>query len=220
MKRIELGAGSSLDPWPSLSDAISAMLLVLIFVIVALVISNRETINAIIEQSKTKELDAEIREKVKEPIEQELLEVEREVDRVIITFNDEVLFEPGKADLKPTGEAVLRIVGEAFQGLTGDSPVRGGFAVLEDLDSDALLTRVQVEGHTDNVPIRTPQFKSNWELSTARATEVVHFLIDDVKLDPVLLSAAGLAEHHPIDTNETPEGRRRNRRVEMILFAE
>lgn len=79
--------------------------------------------------------------------------------------------------------------------------------------------QIRVEGHTDNVPIHTSQFKSNWELSTARATEVVSLLIEKHGFDPGHVSAAGYSEYRPIASNETEEGRRSNRRVDIVVVA-
>lgn len=77
---------------------------------------------------------------------------------------------------------------------------------------------LRVEGHTDNVPIHTAQFASNWELSTARATELAKFLIVDHAFAPGRLSAAGFAEYHPVASNATAEGRGENRRVDIIVL--
>ncbi len=79
---------------------------------------------------------------------------------------------------------------------------------------------VRIEGHTDNIPIHTARFNSNWELSTARATEVVKLFIDDFNFSPGNLSAAGFGEFHPITTNDTPEGRGLNRRVDLIILSQ
>jgi chemotaxis protein MotB len=76
---------------------------------------------------------------------------------------------------------------------------------------------LRVEGHTDNVPIHTPQIASNWELSTARATELVRLLIVRYRFDPGRLSAAGYAEYHPIASNATQQGRALNRRVDIVI---
>ena len=78
--------------------------------------------------------------------------------------------------------------------------------------------RVRIEGHTDNIPIHTTLFASNWELSTARATEVVRLLIVKYGFSPDRLSAAGYAEYHPVASNKTAEGRQQNRRVDIVIL--
>lgn len=77
---------------------------------------------------------------------------------------------------------------------------------------------LRVEGHTDNVPIHTPNFASNWELSTARASELIKILIVNYRIDPARLSAAGYAEYHPVAGNTTADGRSQNRRVDIIVL--
>jgi chemotaxis protein MotB len=77
---------------------------------------------------------------------------------------------------------------------------------------------IRIEGHTDNVPIHTPVFKSNWELSTARATEVIRLLITRYGISPDRLSASGYSEYHPMASNETAEGRAANRRVDLVIL--
>ncbi|MFU8842511.1 MAG: flagellar motor protein MotB [Bacteroidales bacterium] len=76
---------------------------------------------------------------------------------------------------------------------------------------------ILVEGHTDNVPIRTQIFKDNWDLSVARATSIVRILTDDHKIAPTRITASGRGEYFQRATNETSEGRARNRRTEIIL---
>jgi hypothetical protein len=78
--------------------------------------------------------------------------------------------------------------------------------------------RLRIEGHTDNAPIHTSQFPSNWELSTSRATEIVRLLIVRDGFGPDRLSAAGYAEYHPVATNRTTEGRGMNRRVDVVIL--
>jgi chemotaxis protein MotB len=118
------------------------------------------------------------------------------------------------------------------RGLVLSIPEAGAFPIGSADMSDAfkgVMTRlsgalqrlpngVRVEGHTDDVPIHTPRFSSNWELSTARATHVVQFLIQQGALAPDRLSAAGYAEFHPLGENASPEGRARNRRVDVIVL--
>lgn len=77
---------------------------------------------------------------------------------------------------------------------------------------------LRVEGHTDDVPIHTAQFSSNWELSTARASELVKILITEHGIAPGRLSAAGYAQYHPVASNATAEGRSQNRRVDIIVL--
>jgi chemotaxis protein MotB len=77
---------------------------------------------------------------------------------------------------------------------------------------------LRIEGHTDNVPIHTAQFASNWELSTARASELAKSLIVDHGIAPARLSAAGYAQYHPVASNDTPDGRSENRRVDIIVL--
>jgi chemotaxis protein MotB len=77
---------------------------------------------------------------------------------------------------------------------------------------------VRIEGHTDNVPIHSSQFQSNWELSTARATELVKLFITRDQISPDRLAASGYAEFHPVATNETPDGRAMNRRVDLVIL--
>lgn len=78
---------------------------------------------------------------------------------------------------------------------------------------------MRVEGHSDNVPIHNEEFNSNWELSTARATAVSMMLLRESKVDPKRMSIAGYAEYHPTASNDTPEGRRANRRVDLVVVA-
>ena len=78
--------------------------------------------------------------------------------------------------------------------------------------------RVRIEGHTDNIPIHTAQFSSNWELSTSRSTEIVRLLIVRDGFIPTRLSAAGYADYHPIASNATAEGRSMNRRVDIVIL--
>jgi outer membrane protein OmpA-like peptidoglycan-associated protein len=106
-------------------------------------------------------------------------------------------FESGSARMKSASEA-------AFDRIAG---------MLRQRDY-----RLRIEGHTDNVPIHTPQFSSNWELSNSRATEVVRLLIVREGFDPNRLSAAGYAEYHPVATNRTAEGRGMNRRVDIVIL--
>jgi chemotaxis protein MotB len=118
---------------------------------------------------------------------------------LIITVSDEILFDSGKAKLKTNAFSVLKKVASVINETVPDR-------------------YIGVEGHTDNIPIKHSGWKSNWELSTARATSVVHYLIDNCDIRPDKLSAIGYGEYRPIASNDTREGRAKNRRVEIIIL--
>lgn len=115
---------------------------------------------------------------------------------IIVRFADQVLFDLGEAELKPEFRTVLERFAQVLR--SWEYPIR-------------------IEGHTDNLPIATAKFPSNWELSVARATTVVRFLIEQ-GVKPDLLSAVGYGEYQPIADNNTPEGRAQNRRVDVVLL--
>lgn len=154
---------------------------------------------------QTKELEG-IKEDLEEFIYEEKLKekvgVEQKGDAIIVTFDDVLLFETGKATLKPEAKEVLQTLGEGL---------------LTYLDQGY---RMSLEGHTDNIPISTPQFPSNWELSAARAIAVAKYFVDDMHFSPETISAKGYGEYRPMASNDTPEGRLANRRVELKLAKE
>ena len=117
--------------------------------------------------------------------------------RMVIQLPQDVLFASGSATLGAEGRSTLTQVG----------------SVLSELDDRTF----QVEGHTDNVPISTSQFPSNWELSSARALSVVRVLID-AGVNPENLSGAGYGEYQPVASNDDREGRRLNRRIEIVML--
>jgi chemotaxis protein MotB len=124
------------------------------------------------------------------------LQVELRENRMIIRLGDKILFDPGKTDLKPEGKEALKQV----------------TVVLKEL----VNRNYQVAGHTDNIPIKSARFRSNWDLSTARAVEVVNFMIAS-GMEPKRLSAAGYADQSPVAPNDTPENKAKNRRIEITL---
>ena len=100
------------------------------------------------------------------------------------------------------------------------TPIPASIHTLHAIGSALAVTPydVRIEGHTDNVPIHNSQYPSNWELSTARATELAQIFIENSHVVPSHLSAAGYAQYHPIASNATAEGRGRNRRVDIIVL--
>ena len=122
-------------------------------------------------------------------------------DRLTINMVDRVLFDSGQAQVKPAGVEVLTEVGGVLNKVTDK--------------------QIRIEGHTDNVPISPKlqsRYKTNWELSTARATTVVRHLIDRGGVDRQHISAVGYADTHPIASNDSDAGRSSNRRIEIVLY--
>lgn len=115
---------------------------------------------------------------------------------LVIRITDDMLFDSGKAEIREAAKSYLADIAR----------------VVSEIDNP-----IQVEGHTDNIPIATTRFPSNWELSSARALNVLHFLVDQ-GIDPNRLSATAYGEHKPLYPNDTPELRARNRRVEIVLL--
>lgn len=120
---------------------------------------------------------------------------------LVVTFLQEIIFDSGKAEVKPEGIQVLSKVAAVVQNQAKGYPL-------------------VVEGHTDNVPIRVSGWKSNWELSAARALSVLHEFVDNEGIDPNRLAVMGYGEYKPVADNSTTEGRRQNRRVEIVIFPE
>ncbi|MDR3122070.1 MAG: flagellar motor protein MotB [Clostridiales bacterium] len=119
-----------------------------------------------------------------------------EEEQLVLRLNSQILFDSGSARLRPEGRNVMLGLGESFK------------------DLDHLI---EVQGHTDTVPIHTSQFPSNWELSTQRATNVVRILQDECGVAPAQLRSTGFGEYQPIGDNTTPEGRQSNRRIDIVV---
>lgn len=151
------------------------------------------------QQHKQRELQetvAEIEKFIKDSRLSESMAVDRAADRLVIRMKSAILFDEGKADLTAGARQVL----------AGMAPLLAKAPSL-----------LRVEGHTDNVPIRSAVYPSNWELSTNRAISVVRYL-EERRIDPARLSAAGYGEHHPIIANDSAEHRAMNRRVEIVVL--
>lgn len=129
-------------------------------------------------------------------VEQDLVEVIYAKDRVLVNMKDKMLFASGSATLSATAVTALRDISRMLS---------------------KVPNQIQVEGNTDNRPIHTEEFPSNWELSAARAASVVH-LMARMGIDPARLSAIGYGEHRPAAGNDTEEGRAKNRRVSLVIL--
>jgi chemotaxis protein MotB len=125
-----------------------------------------------------------------------VLEVETRGRQIIVRVKEHGTFQSGQADLTPNFRPVLRIIQDVLKKTDG---------------------RIVVEGHSDNVPISTPRFRSNWALSSARAVSVAHGLFGDGSLDQGRFNITGYADTKPLVSNETDAGRARNRRVEIVI---
>ncbi len=162
--------------------------------------SDAQRIQELKEETRALEQAKKILEdRLKDEIGERKVHLELAERGLVITFVAEVLFDSGKAKLKKNAYHAL---GEVASVLIKE---------LKDRN-------VGIEGHTDNKPIKYSGWKSNWELSSARATSVVHYLIDKERISPQRLSATGYGEYRPVASNATPEGRQKNRRVEIIIM--
>ena len=118
---------------------------------------------------------------------------------LVITFLAEILFDSGKAKVRPEAQPILDKVARVLQ-------------------QELVTQPIGIEGHTDNEPIKYSNWKSTCELSTARATSVLHYLVDERQLEPTRVSAIGYGEYRPVASNDAPEGKQQNRRVEVVVL--
>ncbi len=123
--------------------------------------------------------------------------VKRDERGVVISFGDSILFDAGQAIIKESAVSALTPIASIIKNIPH---------------------HISIEGHTDNLPIRSSLFRSNWELSTLRAANVLSYLIRNYNLPPERFSIAGYAEFKPVASNETPQGRAKNRRVDIVVL--
>jgi chemotaxis protein MotB len=159
-------------------------------------INDKENGSTAARQETITEFSADIEELIEELEIEDFVQVVETKTTVILRINSVILFDIGKADIKDSGKETLKKVGELMKKLN---------------------TGIAVQGHTDNVPINTKLFPTNWELSTKRATNVVLFLVDECSLDPTMLTATGNGEFRPIAPNDTEENRQKNRRIDIVI---
>ena len=154
-------------------------------------------------EKEVSELDKtrmEIEASLKDQIAQKNIKLEEIEGKLKVTFVDKILFDSGSVTIKPEGQEVILKLADSFR--------------------DSADKNITVEGHTDNVQIGSvllDRFPTNWELSAARATAVVRFLEEKGNIAPERLTASGFSYHRGVATNDTPEGRKQNRRIEIIL---
>lgn len=150
------------------------------------------------EQTDLSALQAELQEALRKEIALHEVALHRETDGLVVSLQDFGFFDSGSATIKAESLGALDRIASIL----------------------AIRTyKLRIEGHTDNIPIHTLQMASNWELSTARATELVRILIVGHNFAPERLSAAGYAQYHPVASNLTAQGRAQNRRVDIVVLS-
>jgi len=125
------------------------------------------------------------------------LSVEIKNGKVYVSMSDKLLFKSGSVSVESKGKEAIKLLADVLE---------------KNIDIDILI-----EGHTDNIPIKTALYKDNWDLSVGRATSIVRMLTNEFKITPSRLTASGKGEYFPKASNETGEGRTKNRRTEIIL---
>ena len=144
------------------------------------------------------QLKRELEEALGDQIKRHEIEMHVTPEGLVVSLQEVGFFDSGASELLKDGQAPLGRIAHILNAK--------GF-------------QIRVEGHTDNVPIHTAHFKSNWELSTARATEVVALLVERYGFDPMQVSAAGYSQYRPIASNETEAARKINRRVDLVVVS-
>ena len=156
---------------------------------------NKEKEKALNELSRQAD---QIENQLRAEIENGEITLKRYKTKTIINIDNSILFDSGQAMLKKKVRKSLVKIARAINKYPENN--------------------IQIEGHTDNVPIHTERFPSNWELSSARALAVLRFFVDQTDMDPRKLSAVGYGEYHPLAPNDTKDNKRMNRRVDIVIL--
>lgn len=150
------------------------------------------------EIDQLQETQEALRQRLQKELQDKQVKLEMAEKGLVVTFVGDVLFDSGKATIRPEAQETLTKIASVIREKVSDRSIG-------------------VEGHTDNEPIKLSGWKSNWELSTGRATSVLHFL-ENQGVNPRRLVAAGYGEYQPVADNDSAEGRRQNRRVEIVIL--
>lgn len=148
-------------------------------------------------EMRLEDVQARLQARLAASIDRQRVAIEMDHRGLVISIREAGSFSVGRADLSGDAAELLRDIGQTLSEI-------GNY--------------IRVEGHTDDVPIHTARFASNWELSTARATNVIAFLLNQTAMSAAQLSAAGYAEYHPREPNVSSESRARNRRVDIVIL--
>lgn len=203
---------SVLNIWPAFTDVSIAMLLIFLFFLFIQFVSNSKLILKIRMEKKQDTIQEAFEKRFTNEINQDIISIERDGNLQRFRFSDRILFRTGEAELQPIGRRMLIAVGILLEHYKTDEK------------GQRLYQNIQIEGHTDNVPIVTLQFPSNWELSSARAIAVLR-LFEKIGIDQGTLMATGYGEYRPAAGDSTDiEGannsamkRAKNRRIEIVL---
>ncbi|MFH1310649.1 MAG: OmpA family protein [Candidatus Omnitrophota bacterium] len=152
------------------------------------------------EQERFKEVESILERRFHEQIKDKTMSLEMDDRGLVIILSDNILFDSGKAEVKKEAYPVLNNVVKVVKTKVPDK-------------------NIGISGHTDNVSIKQSKWPTNWELSTARATNVLHYL-ESQGISSSKLSATGYGKHRPVASNSTKEGQARNRRVEIVILPE
>ena len=203
---------SVLNIWPAFTDVSIAMLLIFLFFLFIQFVSNSKLILKIRMEKKQDTIQEAFEKRFTKELKQGIISIERDGNLQRFMFSDRILFKTGEAELQPLGLLTLTAVGELLQRYKTDK------------NGQRLYQNIQIEGHTDNVPIVTFQFPSNWELSSARAIAVLR-LFEKIGIDQRRLMATGYGEYRPAAgdrtdikrANNSEIKRSKNRRIEIVL---
>jgi chemotaxis protein MotB len=148
-------------------------------------------------QEDLEHIRRELQQSLSNQIAQHTVSIQMGRDGLVISLREAGFFDSGSAIPKPETLPTLRQIATSLSRTSYN---------------------LRIEGHTDNIPIHTTEFDSNWELSTARATRIARLFLELKAMPPARIAAAGYAEFHPVATNATPEGRAENRRVDVVVL--
>ena len=209
---LRMRQNSVLNVWPAFTDVSIAMLLIFLFFLFIQFVSNSKLILKIQMEKKQDTIQEAFEKRFANEIRRGEITIERDGNLQRFMFSDHILFKTNKAKLQPRGRRILTAVGRLLH------------RYKEDEEGQPLYQSVQIEGHTDNVPITTPN-RTNWELSSDRAIAVLRLFVDYIGINPRTLKATGYAEYRPAvgdssdiaRANNTATKRAKNRRIEIVL---
>ncbi|MBD3246357.1 MAG: OmpA family protein [Candidatus Omnitrophica bacterium] len=207
MKKKQFKLGKPAPPWMlTYSDMITQ---VLIFFVLLFTLSDINIVKfsqyfkkmkkppVVLDEQQLRRVMLELAEYAKQKGLEELIRMEIDETGLKISLTESLMFRSGQAKILPEALPVMEVIADKVKNLSNE---------------------IMIEGHTDNIPISTEKFPSNWELSVARAVNVLKYLVESKGLDPSRVSASGYGEYRPVASNETQEGRAQNRRVVLVVL--